>query len=60
MEAGAGLKKKEYHKARRVIDRLAILELLDGNSLTVHFQPIFSSNDGAVYGYEGIDPDKRR
>ena len=52
-EAGAGLK-KEYHKAGRVIDRLAILELLDGNSLTVHFQPIFSSNDGAVYGYEAL------
>lgn len=36
------------------IDRQTILELLDNNSLTTHFQPIFSSKDGAVYGYEAL------
>ncbi len=44
------------------IDRQTILELLDSNSLTTHFQPIFSSKDGTVYGYEAltrIKEDKR-
>lgn len=44
------------------IDRQTILELLDNNSLTTHFQPIFSSKDGTVYGYEAltrIKEDKR-
>ncbi|MBU4490951.1 MAG: EAL and GGDEF domain-containing protein [Euryarchaeota archaeon] len=36
------------------IDREILLELLDGNSLTTHFQPIFSAKDGAVYGYEAL------
>lgn len=36
------------------IDRQTILELLDSNSLTTHFQPIFSSKDGVVYGYEAL------
>ncbi|MDI6727572.1 MAG: bifunctional diguanylate cyclase/phosphodiesterase [Thermodesulfovibrionales bacterium] len=36
------------------IDRQTILELLDNNSLTTHFQPIFSSKDGTVYGYEAL------
>lgn len=36
------------------IDRQTILELIDSNSLTTHFQPIFSSKDGAVYGYEAL------
>ncbi|WP_333654859.1 GGDEF domain-containing protein [Dissulfurispira sp.] len=36
------------------IDRQTILELLDSNSLTTHFQPIFSSKDGTVYGYEAL------
>ncbi len=44
------------------IDRQTILELLDSNSLTTHFQPIYSSKDGTVYGYEAltrIKEDKR-
>ncbi|MEW6739621.1 MAG: GGDEF domain-containing protein [Nitrospirota bacterium] len=44
------------------IDRQTILELLDSNSLTTHFQPIFCSKDGTVYGYEAltrIKEDKR-
>lgn len=36
------------------IDRQTILELLDSNLLTTHFQPIFSSKDGTVYGYEAL------
>lgn len=36
------------------IDRQTILELLDSNSLTTHFQPIFSAKDGTVYGYEAL------
>jgi diguanylate cyclase (GGDEF)-like protein len=36
------------------IDRQTILELLDSNSLTTHFQPILSSKDGTVYGYEAL------
>ena len=36
------------------IDRQTILGLLDNNSLTTHFQPIFSSKDGTVYGYEAL------
>ncbi len=42
------------------IDRQTILELLDSNSLTTHFQPIFSSKDGVVYGYEALTRIKRR
>jgi diguanylate cyclase (GGDEF)-like protein len=44
------------------IDRQTILKLLDNNLLTTHFQPIFSSKDGTVYGYEAltrIKEDKR-
>ncbi|BCB95306.1 hypothetical protein JZK55_02280 [Dissulfurispira thermophila] len=36
------------------IDRQTILELLDNDSLTTHFQPIFSAKDGSVYGYEAL------
>lgn len=36
------------------INRQTILEFLDSNSLTTHFQPIFSSKDGTVYGYEAL------
>jgi hypothetical protein len=36
------------------IDKQTILDLLDNNSLTTHFQPIFSSKDGTVYGYEAL------
>lgn len=36
------------------IDRQTILELLDNDSLTTHFQPIFSAKDSAVYGYEAL------
>lgn len=31
-----------------------ITELLDGNFLTAHFQPIYSSKNGSVYGYEAL------
>lgn len=44
------------------IDRQTILGLLDSNSLTAYFQPIFSPKDGTVYGYEAltrIKEDKR-
>jgi len=44
------------------IDRHTILELLDSNSLTTYFQPIFSSKKETVYGYEAltrIKEDKR-
>lgn len=53
MEPVAGLK-KEYYKAGSVIERHTILELLDSGFLIVHFQPIFSSRGGAVYGYEAL------
>ncbi len=44
-----------YHgEVCRGIDRQTILELLDSNSLTVYYQPIFSAKDGAVYGYEAL------
>ncbi len=36
------------------VDKRAILKLIDNNSLTVHFQSIFSTNDGAVYGHEAL------
>jgi diguanylate cyclase (GGDEF)-like protein len=35
-------------------DRNIILELLDDNRITTHFQPIFSTKDGSVYGYEAL------
>jgi EAL domain-containing protein (putative c-di-GMP-specific phosphodiesterase class I) len=36
------------------ISRKKILELIDNDSLTVHFQPVFSAGDGSVYGYEAL------
>ncbi|HCC68952.1 MAG TPA: hypothetical protein DEP99_03595, partial [Nitrospiraceae bacterium] len=36
------------------IDRDMILELFDSSFITTHFQPIFSSADGSVYGYEAL------
>ena len=45
---------KAYAPASHRNDRQAIFDLLDGNALTVHFQPIFSAKDGAVYGYESL------
>lgn len=36
------------------ISRKKILELIDNDSLTVHFQPVFSAGDGTVYGYEAL------
>lgn len=44
----------EHRNSTDTIDRQTILELLDSNSLTTHFQPIFSAKDGAVYGYEAL------
>ncbi len=41
------------------IDSQVILELLDNDDLTVYFQPIFSSKDGSVYGYEALTRIKR-
>jgi diguanylate cyclase (GGDEF)-like protein len=35
-------------------DRQIILDLIYENSLTVHFQPIFASRDGSIYGYEAL------
>ncbi len=35
-------------------DRRRVLNMIDNNLLSVHFQPIFSSKDGAVYGYEAL------
>ena len=35
-------------------ERTAILELLDSNALTSHFQPVFSSKDGSIFGYEAL------
>jgi len=34
--------------------RQTILDLLDRNAFTVHFQPIFSSFEGKVFGYEAL------
>ena len=31
-----------------------IIELIDNNLLTVHFQPIYSVNNGKVYAYEAL------
>jgi len=45
---------KAYASASHRNDRQAIFDLLDGNALTVHFQPIFSAKDGSVYGYEAL------
>ena len=44
----------EKRNSLNEIGRDAILELLDGNLLTTHFQPIFSAKDGSVYGYEAL------
>ncbi len=52
-EVGSGNPVQDEQEIRR-IDRHTILELLDGNSLTAHYQPIFSAKDGAVYGYEAL------
>ncbi|RJQ41507.1 MAG: GGDEF domain-containing protein [Nitrospiraceae bacterium] len=53
MQPCVGLK-KEYYEAQSAIERHNMLELLDSNSLTTYFQTIFSSRDGAVYGYEAL------
>jgi diguanylate cyclase (GGDEF)-like protein len=45
---------KHDNGGSRAHDRQAILDLIDDNGLTVHFQPIFSSVDGSVYGYEAL------
>ncbi|MBF0557837.1 MAG: EAL domain-containing protein, partial [Nitrospirae bacterium] len=34
--------------------RQSILDLLDQKAFTIHFQPIFSSSDGRVFGYEAL------
>jgi len=34
--------------------RQGILNLLDNKAFTIHFQPIFSSSDGTVFGYEAL------
>ncbi|HAK88122.1 MAG: hypothetical protein A2077_02885 [Nitrospirae bacterium GWC2_46_6] len=47
-----GVYEKEINQSG--IDRQAILELLDNDSLTTHFQPVFSAKDGSVYGYEAL------
>ncbi|MCX7823661.1 MAG: EAL and GGDEF domain-containing protein [Syntrophobacterales bacterium] len=36
------------------INRDYIIELIEGNFITTHFQPIFSSSDGSVAGYEAL------
>jgi len=36
------------------IDKDKILQLLDSDLLTSHFQPIFSAKDGTVFGYEAL------
>jgi diguanylate cyclase (GGDEF)-like protein len=38
----------------RETNRETILEVIDNNLLTVHFQPIFSSKDGTVFGHEAL------
>ncbi|MBF0458635.1 MAG: EAL and GGDEF domain-containing protein [Nitrospirae bacterium] len=35
-------------------EREHLYSLIDTNSLTIHFQPIYSSKDGSVYGYEAL------
>lgn len=35
-------------------EKYEIEELLSQDSLTVHYQPIFSSKDGSVFGYEAL------
>lgn len=37
-----------------IVDREKILELLDNDFFTSHFQPIFSAKDGTVFGYEAL------
>ncbi|MGD0282712.1 MAG: bifunctional diguanylate cyclase/phosphodiesterase [Dissulfurispiraceae bacterium] len=34
--------------------RQTILDLVDSKALTIHFQPIFSSAEGKVFGYEAL------
>lgn len=41
-------------KESAATDREIILDLIDRNAFTVHFQPIFSSKDGCAYGYEAL------
>lgn len=49
------MREEQYENGgNRAHDRQAIVDLIDGNSLTVHFQPIFSASDGRVYGYEAL------
>ncbi|WP_420265977.1 GGDEF domain-containing protein [Candidatus Magnetominusculus dajiuhuensis] len=35
-------------------EREHIYRLIDTNALTIHFQPVYSSKDGGVYGYEAL------
>ncbi|HEX8949705.1 MAG TPA: EAL domain-containing protein [Dissulfurispiraceae bacterium] len=41
-------------KVNKELDRRMILDLLDHNAFTIHYQPIFSAHDGCVYGYEAL------
>lgn len=36
------------------LEKDKIMELIDNDLLTVHFQPIYSVNDGTVYAYEAL------
>lgn len=36
------------------LEKDKIIELIDNDLLTVHFQPIYSVNDGTVYAYEAL------
>ena len=36
------------------LEKDKIIALIDNNLLTVHFQPIYSANDGTVYAYEAL------
>lgn len=36
------------------VSRELLLQLLDNNNLTSWFQPIFSRQNGAIYGYEAL------
>lgn len=40
-------------------DRSGILDLIDEDALTIHFQPILSVAEGAVFGYEALTRFKR-
>ena len=47
--------KKDKKQANQEMEDLKLVEnILDGNLLTYHFQPIVRASDGSIYSYEAL------